>query len=139
MEGYVPLRLQSPFTEVLGRVYEREGAGRRSFAVQIERRHVNVRGNAHGGFLATFADVVLCKGPALRPHVPRITVTLSCNYIGVAHEGEWLEADVDVKEEGRSLVFANANLHVAGRAVAHASAVLRIPKARVADCNDADE
>lgn len=119
------LPVRSPYTLHLGPVYQCTDAGARRFALRVRKDHTNLAGTAHGGFLMTFADLVLCWEMVEGRVTRRITVSVNCDFVGAAHAGEWLEADVVVQRRGRELSFVNANLHVEQRPVLHASGIVR--------------
>ena len=56
-EGFVARRAGGPFLEPIGPIWQRPGEGGSVFGIRLERRHCNNQAVAHGGMLATFADI----------------------------------------------------------------------------------
>jgi acyl-coenzyme A thioesterase 13 len=122
--SYKLLVLKSAFANHLGDFYERISPTGRSFAIQVQSQHCNSQGVAHGGFLLALADLALSYGsygPGEAP--PRITLSLSADFAGVAREGEWVEAHVDVQKAGRRVIFVNCFICVGERRIVRASGV----------------
>jgi acyl-coenzyme A thioesterase PaaI-like protein len=114
------------FNETLGKLYRRGEGDLVCFALRVESRHLNAIGVAHGGFLATVADVALYRGFALEDSHRGITVSLNFSFVGVARMGDWLEIDVNVQRRGTTLAFVNCDLRVGDAPVGHANAVIRV-------------
>lgn len=127
-EGYRPTVRQPPFWELTGPFYEKECNGSRYIGVRVGERHCNVRGTAHGGLIATLADIALGYNIACATgwELPIATVNLSVDYAGAAQVGDWLEARVDIQRIGRSMIFANAFIYVDDKRIARASAVFTV-------------
>lgn len=125
-EGYRPTVRQSPFWELTGPFYEKDGEdGSRYIGVRVAEKHGNMRGIAHGGLIATLADIALGYNIscALGWEVPIATVNLTTDYAGAAQVGDWLEARVDIQRLGRSVMFANTYIYVGDKRIARASGV----------------
>jgi acyl-coenzyme A thioesterase 13 len=122
--SYNRLVFKSAFANHLGEFYERISPTGRSVAIRVRSQHCNSLGVAHGGFLLALADLALSHGtyePGDAP--PRITLSLSTDFAGVAREGDWVEAHVDVQKAGRRVIFANCFICVGERRIARASGV----------------
>jgi uncharacterized protein (TIGR00369 family) len=123
--GYAPLSRSSPFLDATGPFYSRQDERGLIVALRVEPKHANARGFAHGGLLATLADVALGYATAFSqsPPVALLTANLSIDYAGSAKIGDWIEAHVDVQKIGSRMAFANAYLSVGSQRIARASAV----------------
>ena len=127
-EGYA--RLTLPPSEYLGRngpFYAKRANGEIWIGMRIEPKHANAMGIAHGGLVTTLADVVLTVGSNLHAGLSRFltTVNLSCDFIGPARVGAWIEARVEVMRTTKTLVFTRAVLQEpGGAAVARVSGIL---------------
>jgi acyl-coenzyme A thioesterase 13 len=121
---YHVLKLKSAFPNYIGEFYERLSERGRSVAVRIEPHHCNSAGVAHGGFLLALADLSLSYG-SYEPNdgPPRITLSLTTDFAGVARVGDWVEAHVDVQKAGRRTVFANCFICVGDKRIVRASGV----------------
>jgi acyl-coenzyme A thioesterase 13 len=123
--GFEPHGRISPFDDLVGPLLSRAGPDGIEFALRIDERHLNARGFAHGGVLATFADVALGYSAAYEgvPPAKLITANLTIDFVGAVREGELVVATVDVQRVGKRMAFANCYLASDGRRVARASAV----------------
>jgi uncharacterized protein (TIGR00369 family) len=77
--------------------------------MRIEDRHCNQRGVGHGGWLMTFADMML---PMASHHHPQVghkflpTISMSADFLAPAPLGCWLTGRTNVLRVTRNLVFA---------------------------------
>jgi len=121
---YKLLAFKSAFAKHLGDFYERQSPTGRSVAIRVQPQHCNSQGVAHGGFLLALADLALSYGTYEAGDAPpRITMSLTTDFAGVAREGEWVEAHVDVQKAGRRVIFANCFICVGDRRIVRASGV----------------
>jgi acyl-coenzyme A thioesterase 13 len=131
-EGFAPFGRVSPFTEMVGPLYTRGDGYQRVIGLMAEHKHCNGRGTVHGGVLATLADTSMGYTMAFLTDPPAgiITASLTIDYAGSAHEGDWLESHVDVQKMGTRLAFANCYIKVGDERIARASAVFAFPGVR---------
>lgn len=127
--GFVPLSVLSAFPHAIGAFYLRDDARGQVIAVRAEPRHANAYGGVHGGFLLTLVDIALT-------YKRGVTLSLTTDFAGAAHVGDWIEAHVDVQKAGKSTIFANCFVFAHGERILHASGVFRLP--RVAPVRPAD-
>jgi acyl-CoA thioesterase len=80
--------------------------------VQVDERHLNYLGGAHGGLLATLADTV-CFFPArLLPSGVKVTTSnLNLNYIRPGQLGDLLSARAQILHLGRRTVSLSVTVH----------------------------
>lgn len=126
--GYRPLERLSPFTSLVGPLYERHRGLDVSLGLRIEKKHTNRRGLCHGGVLATLADTALgyAMGARTGGKYSLVTASLTIDYVGSAKEGDWVEAQVDVQRVGSRLGFANCYLVAGERRIVRASAIFAL-------------
>lgn len=121
--GFVPLTARAGFAATCQTLYFNEQ--RRIVAARIESIHLNPRGTAHGGFLATLADSAF--GNVLRVacgyELPPITASLSMDYLSPANDGAWIEAHVDIHKVGRRLINASCLLRCGEQIIVRSSGV----------------
>lgn len=132
-EGYKPTVREAPFWDLTGPYYEKDCEdGTRYVGLRIEERHGNVRGTAHGGLIATLADIALGYNIACATgwELPIATINLSIDYAGAAQVGDWLEARVDLHRVGRTVIFANAFIYVEEKRIARVSGVFSVVQPR---------
>lgn len=121
--GFSPLGRTSGFLELIGPIYQcAEGP---VIGLRVDHRHLNGRGGAHGGLLATLADITLGYTSAfsVEPAALLSTAHLSIDYLDAVPEGSWLEVRARVSRLGGRLAFASAEFSVDGALVATATAV----------------
>jgi uncharacterized protein (TIGR00369 family) len=141
-EGYVRATHGGPYAADLGPFYALRGEREVRLGLRVLRRHCNTAGMAHGGLVASLADLGLIHAVGVlrerqgQPRVPLSTVTLSLDYLGPAPEGCWLEARAEVTRLGGSLAFVEGTLFADGARVGRASAVFSIRRPRPAGGDD---
>lgn len=127
-DGFFRVQRRSPFLDLLGELHVLDDDGQPVYGLRIRPEHANNRGAAHGGVLATVADLVLGYTTAFAtdPPLPLTTASLSVDFVGAAQVGEWLEGRAEIVRTGRSLAFATCYLTVGDRRVVRASSVLTV-------------
>ncbi|MGB8843108.1 MAG: PaaI family thioesterase [Aliidongia sp.] len=124
--GFAPL-IWPGFCTLIGPLFARLAGEDIVIALRIEPRHANSAGYAHGGLIATLADIALTHAILRRagPDFLVVTVSLNLDYTGAARLEDWVEIDTIVTKSEGSLAFAHCNLRVAGCPIVHASGVLK--------------
>ena len=112
-----------PFSTFLGIELESRGEGQARCALELAPHHLNRRGVAHGGILASLLDSAL--GAAVISSMPEAwwcaTTSLSIQFIAGVGPGR-LVATGRVLRRGRTTAFATGEVHdAAGNVVAAAS------------------
>jgi acyl-coenzyme A thioesterase 13 len=125
----------SPFGELIGPLYLRDGDSGPVVGVRVASQHANRRGRAHGGLLMTLADVAVSRAAAA--HIPPgsaiATASLQIAFLESPGEDQWLEAVPSIDRLGRSLIHASCLIRVGekdgGAAVARvlATVAVRLP------------
>jgi len=123
---FEPLLRATGFASAFGTVYLNRKTTTLGF--RITACHVNATGNCHGGAMATFADmqiaaIVRSGLIATERHTP--TINLSVDYIAPVPLGAWVEANVILIKQTKSLIFTQALITVNGQSVARANAIYR--------------
>lgn len=136
-EGYVRATHGGAFATTLGPFHALRLEREIRLGLRVEARHCNTAGVAHGGLVASLADLGLIhavgamRERAGQPKVPLSTVTLSVDYLGPAPEGAWLEIRAEVTRLGASLAFVEGGIFADGTRVGRASAVFSIRTPRL--------
>jgi uncharacterized protein (TIGR00369 family) len=131
-EGFVPATHGGPYAKELGPFWSKAGEAHVALGLRLQHRHCNSAGAAHGGFIATLADLGLIHAAAVmreRAGWPRhvlTTVTLNVDYAAPAREGCWLEVQAQVLRLGRTLCFTEGAILADGQRVARVSAVMAV-------------
>ena len=129
--GYRPLARWSPFGRISGPVYESRGPDGRVLGFRVAEKHMNMAGVAHGGAVATFADVVLGQFEGRDYNTVTVTVRLTVDFIAPARVGDWVEGRAKVTGESGDILFAEATITCRGRLLCRASGVFKaLPRKR---------
>jgi acyl-coenzyme A thioesterase 13 len=123
--GFEPLFRTSPFLDATGPYFYKPLDQGFVVGLRVADRHTSAAGMAaHGGLLATLADIALGYVTAMsqQPPLRMTTSSLGLDYVGAAKLGTWLEAHVTVVKVGSRMAFANALLTADGVTVASARA-----------------
>lgn len=135
--GYAPLRLSMGFLGAIGPLYGKWADGRLLLGFRVESRHCNPGKVAHGGMLATFADMLLPFAARLQTDAQLgflPTVNLTCDYLAPAPLGAWVEGRADLVKATRNLLFAQGSANADGQPVLRANGIFKI--ARSGDSRD---
>src|SRR5262245_25999144 len=126
--GFESYAEPSSFLERIGPFLQKRTETGVVFGVRIAEHHCNRRDMAHGGLIVTLADIALGKTGEWfsQPPVSLLTASLTVDFYGTAHRGDWLEAETDVTRVGRQVAFGNCYVRVADRIVARASGVFNV-------------
>ncbi len=127
-EGFTPLFRSSPFLDLIGPVYGKGEPPNLTVGLRIEEKHSNARGFAHGGILATLADITLgyCLAFYTDPPQSLVTASMTLDFAGSVKLGDWVEVSVDIQKSGSRLAFANAYVMVGEERIVRASAVFLV-------------
>ncbi len=100
------------FLAAIATVWVKEVPPARIFRAQVHAIDLNGSGFAHGGFLATLADIVLGHNVTFRlpADAKIVTSSLTLDYLSNAREGDWLEGCVDRVRVGRRLCHVSGVL-----------------------------
>lgn len=98
------------------------------FRVEVGAQHCNGAGTAHGGFLATIADVVL--GYNINHRIPKewriATSNLSVQFLAPTLPGQWVEGKLDRVKIGKRLCHASGTLDVEGVSIVTMHAIFAV-------------
>lgn len=127
--GFEPLPLNIPYLDLVGPFYRRIDTtdDREHLGLLIERRHCNSISVAHGGMLATFADIAAARALARTRGEggSALTISLNIDFVGSAPLGSWIEAHVEMKKLTGGIGFASCELREGERVVVVASGPFR--------------
>ena len=127
-EGFEPFDDHTPFLDLVGPVHVRETGDGRAFGLRVEERHLNHRGTAQGGLLATLVDFAVGRAieQGLEGEAQQATVSLTTDFLGPVKEGAWVEAHAKVERLGSRLAFADCSLVADEREVVRGRAVFAV-------------
>ncbi|MDP3951073.1 PaaI family thioesterase [Microbacterium sp.] len=135
LRGFNPLGFTAPFLDAISaELLELTTGSLTQVAVEVKAAHCNLRGSAHGGFVAAVADVAL--GLAVMRTDSSIesavTVQMAVNYTGAAALGDVIVIDAEAGHVGRNLGFASMTARSRGRVVAQGSGIFSLRRTPVA-------
>jgi acyl-coenzyme A thioesterase PaaI-like protein len=106
---FVPYDRPSPLLTAIGG-FARHVSDPLRAGFAVDGPKTNARGFLHGGVIAAIGDVTIGHALAVQtdPPSPLVTVNLSCDLLGVAREGEWVDVTVTPTRVGRRLAAGTA-------------------------------
>ncbi|HWA30951.1 MAG TPA: PaaI family thioesterase [Rhizomicrobium sp.] len=127
-EGFRPLNFSMGFVEQAGPLYGRWDGARFLLGFRVEMRHCNPGQVAHGGMMATFADMLLPMAARFQSgqdlgFIP--TVQLNCDYLAPAKLGAWVEGRAEPVKITGKLVFAQGTATADGETCLRANGIFR--------------
>jgi acyl-coenzyme A thioesterase PaaI-like protein len=131
--GYAYQPTPSAFVEHVGKVFTKkvtrgDGTVEAWAALRIEPHHVNAWNFAHGGVLATMAEIGTAQPSWDAEGPPCVAIDLATQFIGAPRLGDILEVCGTITKRTRSLVFTSARGEVAGEPVFLATSIQKIVK-----------
>lgn len=106
---FVPWNRPSPLLDAIGG-FQFDPGDPRHLGFTVEGAKLNARGFLHAGVVAAIADVAI--GHALAgltdPPTRLVTISLSCDLLGTASAGEWVDVTVTPTRLGRRLGAGSA-------------------------------
>jgi uncharacterized protein (TIGR00369 family) len=128
-EGFVPFKLAMGFLAVNGPLYGRWDGSHLTMGFRVEDRHCNPGGVAHGGMMATFADMLLPIASRFQAKMDMgilPTVNLTCDFIAPAPRGSWVEGRAEVVRVTRNMLFAQGLATADGEPCLRANGIFKI-------------
>lgn len=131
-EGFAPFRLAMGFLEQNGPLYGKWDGQHLRLGFRIEPRHCNPGMVAHGGMLATFADMQLPIAARFQSKTDMgflPTVNLTCDFLAPAPLGAWVEGEAEAIKMTKNLLFAQGMATADGVPVLRANGIFKITSA----------
>lgn len=127
--GYEPT-IATGFNGFIGPVLVKSGSApeaERRFRIAATGPRLNGAGMAHGGFLMAVADTIMgFTANEVLEGQRASTVTLNCDFVAGAKDGEIIEGSVAITRRTRSLIFLTCTLSAGERAVMAATGIWKI-------------
>lgn len=129
-DGFKLQKFDVGFLEDAGPYYTKRSDTGYLVATRVRGRHVNGWDIAHGGVLATLADVSLSYQVfrASRPPQPLSTVNLTTNFLAGAKIGDWLVAQCEIDRVGSSIAYVRGEIRNGDKIAMTMSAVFKLLK-----------
>ncbi len=128
-EGFRPLNFNMGFIEASGPLYGKWDGAHLSLGFRVEMRHCNPGQVAHGGMMATYADMLLPMASRFQSgkdmgFMP--TVSLTCDYLAPAKIGAWVEGKAEPVRITKNLLFAQGLATADGEPCLRTNGIFRI-------------
>ena len=127
--GFAPLKLTMGFLENTGPLYGKWADDHLLLGFRVEMRHCNPGQVAHGGMLATFADMLLPIASRFQSKTDMgflPTINLACDYLAPAPLGSWVEGRAEPVKMTKNLLFAQGTATAEGQPVLRANGIFKI-------------
>jgi uncharacterized protein (TIGR00369 family) len=127
--GFAPLKLTMGFLENTGPLYGKWADDHLLLGFRVEMRHCNPGQVAHGGMLATFADMLLPIASRFQSKTDMgflPTINLTCDYLAPAPLGSWVEGRAEPVKMTKNLLFAQGTATAEGQPVLRANGIFKI-------------
>lgn len=126
-DGYSVLDPLSEHIRGIGPLWQRLDGEQLRVALRVQANQINANGSAHGGLIATLADVAI-SAAILRgsDQLPPSTINLSLDFTAPAQLGQWLEARTDIIRRSRRMAFAQCMISADGVDIVRASAIFKL-------------
>mgnify|MGYP006434541259 FL=1 len=123
--GFVPSSRPSPYVAMIGPLFEvpDDPDNRRGF--RVLEGHLNNAGIIHGGMVMSFADNLLARAVSNSGLAMAVTAHMTTDFIGPAHQGDWVEGKAHVTRTTRTLVFVEGEVYTRKRLMMTAKGVFR--------------
>lgn len=128
-EGFRPLNFSMGFIEQAGPLYGKWDGKLFMLGFRVEMRHCNPGQVAHGGMMATYADMLLPMASRFQSgkdmgFMP--TVSLTCDYLAPAKLGAWVEGRAEAVRITKNLLFAQGTATADGEPCLRANGIFKV-------------
>ena len=127
--GFRPFKFNTGFLEYIGPLYGKWDGAKLTMGFRCEMRHCNPGGVAHGGMLATFADMFIPIAARMQSKADvgfAPTVNLTLDYLAPAPVGAWVEGTAEYLRSGKTLFFAHGLATADGVVCLRASGIFKV-------------
>jgi uncharacterized protein (TIGR00369 family) len=130
--GFKPAAFAPGFLDRAGPYWLKSDGDRTIVGLLIDAGHINYVDVAHGGVLSTLADVAMSfqVHNSERPQLSVVTNSLTCNFLGAAKHGDWIEAHARIDRMGKRIAYTSGTIRRGDEMLATMSGVFTILRAR---------
>lgn len=120
---FVPWDRPSPLIAAIGG-FDRNPDDPLHVGFRVEGPKMNARGFMHAGVVAIVGDVAIGHALAVQTDPPTnlVTINLSCDYLGTARDGDWVDVRITPTRMGRRLAAGTATF-TTSRVIARVNAL----------------
>ena len=127
--GFAPFKLAMGFLAANGPLYGKWDGTHLVMGFRVEPRHCNPGQVAHGGMMATFADMLLPIASRFQSQTDMgflPTVNLACDFLAPAPLGAWVEGKADLVTRTRNMLFAQGIATADGVTCLRANGIFKV-------------
>ncbi|MDC0074264.1 PaaI family thioesterase [Alphaproteobacteria bacterium] len=124
-EGFKLLEHRSAYGELVGPIFQKIKDNRFILGFRVDKKHINLGGFAHGGMLATFADIVMGHFETRDFEGKTVTVKMNIDFISVANLGDWVEGSSRLINKSSEFSFVDTIVYTKQRKILTASAMFK--------------
>jgi acyl-coenzyme A thioesterase 13 len=135
--GFVAANFSPGFLDRSGPYFLKQTGTGTIVGCRICDHHINYVDVAHGGVLATLADVALSYQvyASEAGGLPVSTVSMVTNFLSGARLGDWIEASGAIDRIGRNLAYTSGSIRCGERTLLTMSAVYNLIRRNRVDSN----
>ncbi len=117
----------NPFIDPLGPLYGKREDNTLVIGLPVAPRHCNPGGTCHGGMLMTLADMLLILNANAQSgiHQYMVTINLTCDFVGPAFQGNWVEGRATMLRASKNMVFVNGIISTDDNVVARVNGIFK--------------
>ena len=128
-EGFRPVQVGGSFIAHNGPLYAKWTGQRLLLGFRVLDHHTNPLKIAHGGMLATFADMLIPCAAMYQHEMERRflpTISLQMDYMGASALGAWVQGEADILKTTRNMLFGQGVVTADGQPVLRVSGIFKL-------------
>jgi len=128
-EGFRPVQVGGAFIAHNGPLYGKWTGERLLLGFRVQDQHTNPLKIAHGGMMATFADMLIPCAAMYQHAMERRflpTISLQMDYMGASPLGAWVQGEADVLKTTRNMLFGQGVVTADGQPVLRVSGIFKM-------------
>lgn len=128
-EGFRPVQVGGAFIAHNGPLYGKWTGQRLLLGFRVQDHHTNPLKIAHGGMMATFADMLIPCAAMYQHDMERRflpTISLQMDYMGASALGAWVQGEADILKTTRNMLFGQGVVTADGQPVLRVSGIFKM-------------
>jgi uncharacterized protein (TIGR00369 family) len=128
-EGFRPVQVGGAFIAHNGPLYGKWTGKKLLLGFRVQDQHTNPLKIAHGGMMATFADMLIPCAAMYQHDMERRflpTISLQMDYMGASPLGAWVQGEADVLKTTRNMLFGQGVVTADGQPVLRVSGIFKM-------------
>jgi len=127
--GIASVQVGGAFIAHNGPLYGKWTGERLLLGFRVQDQHTNPLKIAHGGMMATFADMLIPCAAMYQHEMERRflpTISLQMDYMGTSPLGAWVQGEADVLKTTRNMLFGQGLVTADGQPVLRVSGIFKM-------------